>query len=258
MTRTRAWSRLQNAYARRMARWFGRRPFLLQPRRPLVTFTFDDFPRSALAAGGGTLESNSVRGTYFVAMGLAGRAIETGEMFVPADLDALLARGHELACHTCEHLPAWETPPAAYLASVERNARALGALPQAIRPATHSYPISYPRPGTKRRIASRFRACRFGGQGINRGPVDLNALNSFFIEQSVHDVPAIERLIAANAAQPGWLIFSTHDVAEDPTRYGCTPALFERIVRLTLESGATILTMTAALDELGVGRMGEG
>jgi peptidoglycan/xylan/chitin deacetylase (PgdA/CDA1 family) len=239
-----------------MARWFGRRPYTLKPRRPLVTFTFDDFPRTALSTGGSMLESHSARGTYFVAIGLAGRAIETGEMFLAADLDALLARGHELGCHTCEHLPAWETPPAAYLASVERNARALGALPRAIRPATHSYPISYPRPGTKRRIASRFRACRFGGQGVNRGAVDLNALNSFFIEQSVQDVPAIERLIAANAAQPGWLIFSTHDVSEHPTRYGCTPALFERIVRRTHESGATILTMNAALDELGVATVG--
>jgi peptidoglycan/xylan/chitin deacetylase (PgdA/CDA1 family) len=256
MIAARAWSRLHGAYARRMSRWFGRRPFVIRPNRPLVTFTFDDFPRSALAAGGSILVTNGAGGTYFVAMGLAGKVIETGPMFISADLGALVAAGHELACHTCEHLPAWRTSPSAYVASVERNARALAALSRPVRPVTHSYPISYPRPSSKRRLASHFRACRFGGQGLNRDTVDLNALNSFFIEQSVHDFATIEHLIATNAAQKGWLIFSTHDVSEHPTRYGCTPALFERIVRRTHESGATILTMNAALDELGVATVG--
>jgi peptidoglycan/xylan/chitin deacetylase (PgdA/CDA1 family) len=252
-----SWNRWRGAYIRRLSRWLGRRPYTLQLRRPLVTFTFDDFPRSALSAGGGILEEHNYRGTYFVSMGLVGQAIETGDMFVQTDLDALLAYGHELGCHTHEHLPAWETRPAAYLASVERNTLALSSLPQAVRPTTHSYPISYPRPGSKRRIETRFRSCRFGGQGSNRGVVDLNALNSFFIEQSAHDIPAIEEIIDANAAQRGWLIFSTHDVTEHPTRYGCTPSLFERIVRHTRNSGTTVLTMNAALDELGVPTIGQ-
>jgi peptidoglycan/xylan/chitin deacetylase (PgdA/CDA1 family) len=247
---------MRAAYARRMARWFGRRPFALPMRRPIVTFTFDDFPRSALSAGGHNLAQHNAHGTYFVSMGLAGQRIETGDMFLTADLEDLLTQGHEIGCHTREHLPAWETAPSSYLASVERNARALAALSRPVRPVTHSYPISYPRPSSKRRLASRFRACRFGGQGFNRDTVDLNALNSFFIEQSVHDFATIENHIATNAAQKGWLIFSTHDVSENPTRYGCTPALFERIVRRTRESGATILTMNAALDELGVPTVG--
>ena len=256
MSDARIWVRTRSAYARRMARWFGRRSFALPMCRPIVTFTFDDFPRSALSAAGRILAQHDAHGTYFVAMGLLGQKIETGEMFLTADLEDILNYGHELGCHTCEHVPAWETAPSSYLASVKRNARALAALSRPVRPATHSYPISYPRPSSKRRLASRFRACRFGGQGLNRDTVDLNALNSFFIEQSVHDFSAIEQLITANAAQKGWLIFSTHDVSENPTRYGCTPALFERIVRRTRESGATILTMNAALDELGVSAIG--
>ena len=256
MSVARIWNRTRSAYARRMARWFGRRPFALPMRRPIVTFTFDDFPRSALSAGGRILAQHQAQGTYFVAMGLVGRTIETGEMFLTADLEDLLTHGHELGCHTCEHLPAWETASTSYLASVERNARALASLSRPVRPAAHSYPISYPRPSSKRRLASRFRACRFGGQGLNHDTVDLNALNSFFIEQSVHDFAAIEQLITTNAAQKGWLIFSTHDVSENPTRYGCTPALFESIVRRTRESGATILTMNAALDKLGVPAVG--
>lgn len=248
-------ARARGAYARRMARWFGRRPFRLSLRRPIVTFTFDDFPRSALTVGGRILTQHGVHGTYFVAMGLAGTTIESGEMFVVKDLDDLLADGHELGCHTHEHLPAWETPPSAYLASVDRNLRALEAVPRPVRPTSHSYPISFPRPASKRRLATRFRACRFGGQDANRGMVDLNALNSFFIEQSVHDFARIERCVESLASVPGWLIFSTHDVDANPTRYGCTPEFLAQVVDCVRASGATVLTMNEALDEIGAPRL---
>lgn len=234
-----------------MARWFGRRPFRLQLQRSIVSFTFDDFPRSALATGGRLLAENGMRGTYYVATGLAGRTIETGEMFLPPDLDRALAEGHELGCHTAEHLPAWETPVGAYLESVERNVRVLSRLTPPVRPATHSYPISYPRPASKRHLAGRFRACRFGGQEANRGIVDLNALNSFFLEQSVRDFAAIERRIGGLSTAPGWLIFSTHDVAPDATRYGCTPEFFDRVLCCVRAAGVAVLPMNAALDELG-------
>ncbi len=39
----------------------------------------------------------------------------------------------------------------------------------------------------------------------------------------------------------GWLVFATHDVSESPTRFGCTPALFERIVDYAEKSGAHVL-----------------
>lgn len=251
MNGSRTLTRVHGAFARRVSRWFGRRPFLLRLQRSIVTFTFDDFPRTALTVGGPLLAQHGAHGTYYVAAGLAGRTIETGELFAPGQLDQLLAAGHELGCHTCEHLPAWETPAAAYLASVERNARALAALSRPVQPATHSYPISYPRPGSKRRLARRFRACRFGGQEANRGVVDLNALNSFFIEQSVHDFAAIERQVAGLAIDPGWLIFSTHDVGPNPTRFGCSPEFLARILERVRAAGVAIVTMNEALDEVG-------
>jgi peptidoglycan/xylan/chitin deacetylase (PgdA/CDA1 family) len=256
MNARRLGSRVHGAFIRRVSRWLGRRPVALRPTRPLISFTFDDFPRSALLTGGAILEQHALHGTYYVAMGLVNQTIATGDIFWRNDLDDLLSRSHELGCHTFDHSPAWESPPDAYESSVIRNVAALSALKQSICPQTHSYPISYPRPSTKRRLSRLFRACRFGGQTSNRGVVDLNALSSFFIEQSVHDFGAIERVIADNAARAGWLIFSTHDVTAAPTRYGCTPDSFDRIVRRARDSGAAILTMSEALDELGVPNIG--
>jgi hypothetical protein len=235
--------RLPSAYARRMARWFGRRPFTLRNKFPIVSFTFDDFPRSALLTAGDFLEQSGARGTYFVSYGLKGQVTPTGEAFCNEDLMRLRACGHELGCHTFHHYPAWDTSAANYATSVVLNAASL-----VTRLETHSYPINYPRPGTKRRIEQCFRACRGGGQTFNRGTVDLNYLRSFFLEQSRDDVAAIEHVIEATAEACGWLIFSTHDVCQNPTRFGCTPVFFEKVVRISLRSGARILLMSAALD----------
>jgi peptidoglycan/xylan/chitin deacetylase (PgdA/CDA1 family) len=258
MSASAPWSRWRGAYVRRISRWFGQRRCDLLPSRPLVSFTFDDFPRSALTTGAAILEGEGVLGTYYVALGLAGQTIATGRMFERDNLANLVGRGHELGCHTFHHCPAWETPVAEYLSSVERNAAAFAALPTPVRPDSHSYPISYPRPASKRQLQRRFRACRLGGQTFNHGPSDLNALASFFLEQSLNRFDSIERLLAENAARSGWLIFSTHDIAPDHTPYGCPPGFFSRVVRAARESGAALVTVSRALDELGVPPAGAG
>jgi peptidoglycan/xylan/chitin deacetylase (PgdA/CDA1 family) len=251
--RSSLWLRLPGAYRRRMAKWFGCQPFFMPAlAQPIVTFTFDDFPRSALFSGGAILEEHGGAGTYYVALGLMKQIGPTGEIFHPEDLELLISRGHEAGCHTFDHCPAWGTRTPAYEASVHRNILALKNLIERSTLQTHSYPIETPRPSTKRRVGARFRACRGGGQSSNHGIVDLNSMNSFFLEQSVENFGAIERIITANSTAGGWLIFSTHDVCDNPTRFGCTPGFFEGVVRSTVKSGAKILTMSEALNSLGV------
>jgi hypothetical protein len=57
-------------------------------------------------------------------------------------------------------------------------------------------------------------------------------------------------LIDTNRADQGWLIFATHDVAKEPSRFGVTPEFFEDIVRYAEKSGARILPIVQALDVL--------
>ena len=75
-------------------------------RGPFVTFTFDDFHRSALTIGGAILEECGGRGTYYTAMGLLGGHDDYGEYFRSSDLRSLVDRGHELANHTYSHVAA--------------------------------------------------------------------------------------------------------------------------------------------------------
>jgi peptidoglycan/xylan/chitin deacetylase (PgdA/CDA1 family) len=226
---------------RRLARWFGQRPCRIQMESPVISFTFDDFPRSALTNGGAILREHGVNGTYYASFGLMGSQAPTGEIFTPEDVDALVRQGHELACHTFDHCDSWETDPNDFEASILRNREAVARHVPGLTFKSFSYPISWPRPDTKRRVAAHFECARGGGQTFNTGVGDLNYLKAFFIEQSRDNFETIKQAIDGNARARGWLIFATHDVCDRPTRFGCGPALFEQIVAYSAKSGAHVL-----------------
>src|SRR6185295_18271573 len=87
--------RLWNKWRRFTIDRFARRDFRLASDVPLVSFTFDDFPRSALAEGGRILAEQGVRGTYFVSMQLLGGPSVSGPIASRDDLQTLLHDGHE-------------------------------------------------------------------------------------------------------------------------------------------------------------------
>src|SRR6188768_4580996 len=94
------WRRLPAAGQRRLARWGGRRLCHLRLERPIISFTFDDFPRSALRQAGAILRQHETTGTYYVSIGLMDKETPTGQMFTRDDLNELVEQKHELACHT--------------------------------------------------------------------------------------------------------------------------------------------------------------
>lgn len=232
------------------ARWLFRRRLEFQSDVPLISFTFDDFPQSALHAGGSILKGFGARGTYYASLGLMGTEAPTGRIFNAQDLALLLDEGHELGNHTFSHCDSWLTSPAKFEASVVENQKALAALRPNALFQTLSYPIHPPRAATKRRMAPLFRCCRGGGQTFNSGTIDLNYLASFFLEQSRDNFGAVKSVIEQNRRACGWLIFSTHDISPNPTLFGCTPAFFEEVVRCAVESGAHILPVVGALEHL--------
>jgi peptidoglycan/xylan/chitin deacetylase (PgdA/CDA1 family) len=240
-------ARARGKYQRATARYLSKQPFTVLPSSPIISFTFDDFPRSALLKGGQILQSFGVGGTFYTSLGLIGKHSDTGEMLVTDDLGTLVEQGHELGCHTFGHCHAWNTSPAKFEAAIRENGQALQKLIPGASFHSHSYPIGVPRANTKRVASKYFSCCRGGGQTLNRGTVDLNYLSAYFLEQSRDDPGAIKRIIDENSRRSGWLIFATHDVCDDPTHWGCTPSLFEDIVRYAVHSGARILPVFEAL-----------
>lgn len=240
------WTKLPGWCRRRMARWLSRRTCRIKAEPPIISFTFDDFPKSALFRGGAILREHGLFGTYYVSCGLMGQNGPTGEIFSHEDLGECVRQKHELGCHTFNHCHAWDTKPAEFEASILRNQQALGPELTGSKLTSLSYPISYPRPATKRRVARYYDCARGGGQAFNAGITDSMYLKSFFIEQSRDDLGAIKSMIDSNSRGSGWLIFATHDISETPTRFGCTPRLFEQVVEYSARSGATVLPVGQA------------
>ena len=236
-------------FGRRMA-YTGlfRQPVTMRNKAPIISFTFDDFPRSAYQVGGAMLKTYGFRATYYTALGLMGTHAPVGEIFSREDLDNVVADGHELGCHTFAHCHSWNTAPKVFEQSIIENERRLRELLPEASFKTFSYPIAGPRPHTKRRAAKHFPCCRFGGQTYNAGVTDRYLLSAYFLEQGRHDPDAVKRMIDANSEACGWLILATHDVCEAPTRFGCTPGFFEDIVRHASRSGAAVLPAGDAWD----------
>ncbi len=242
--------RIAGRCRRGLSRLFGRRMVRLRCERPVVSFTFDDFPKSALDTGGAILRQCGAVGTYYAAFGLMDKDSPVGRIFSAGDVEELLAQGHELGCHTFAHCHAWETEPSVFEQSIIENRRVLDRLVPGAVFKTHSYPKSPPRPAIKRRAGRCFAACRGGGQIYNAGATDLNNLSAFFLERSRDNPGSIKDMILRNRDACGWLVFATHDVCESPTPFGCKPAFFEEVVRFAAESGARILPLGQALETM--------
>lgn len=247
--------RASNKWRRMSTEHFARRPHALDSGIPYVSFTFDDYPVSAIAEGGRILEDYGVRGTYFVSMGLLGRPSPSGPIVTPDDLHATVAAGHELGCHTYEHLDGTEGTAADFDRSVARNQDALQRCAPGERFDVFAYPLNGPVLSIKKAVGKHFNACRGGGQTFNSGTADLNLLKACFLDRRQGmDLHATARLIDMNAAAGGWLIFATHDVVSAPSPYGCAPLHFDAIVGLAVRSGAKVLPMGEVCRQIGAVR----
>jgi len=76
-------------------------------------------------------------------------------------------------------------------------------------------------------------------------------LKSVEIRQPEDHARSLTRWIDDVAADPGWLIFFTHDIAEAPTPFGCTPETFEHLVAHARKKDCRIVTVREATAVLG-------
>ncbi|MGA7755552.1 MAG: polysaccharide deacetylase family protein [Candidatus Sulfotelmatobacter sp.] len=229
-----------------------RRP--LRTQQPIVSFAFDDFPRTALTVGGSILKSVGVRGTYYAAIGLMNTLNELGEQFRREDLDALLEDGHELASHTFSHVSCRSVTRSMFVHEVEKGRQAIEELTGRADSGNFAFPFGDVTLDAKRSLGGQLASCRGIWQGTNGPEVDLNLLRANSLYGGSDQTLKVQKLILENEQQKGWLIFYSHDVRETPSRFGCTPALLEFATSFALQRSARILTVADVLLELGGSR----
>lgn len=224
---------------------------ILQTDTPLVSFTFDDVPDSALYQGAAILERHGVRGTFYIAGELAGQVEPERVLIAPDGCRELAERGHEVGCHSFSHRRIRDIPQAELASDLDRNAAYLAGAGVA-EPATNfAFPYNAAWPLARPEFRRRFRSCRGAGEAINRGRVDPLMLKAVEIRQPEADARALTGWVDEVARTPGWLVFFTHDIAAQPTPYGCTPETFDRLVAHAVGHGCTVLPVDRALDRLG-------
>lgn len=218
---------------------------------PIVSFTFDDVPRSAVTTGASALETRGARGTFYISGSMVGAKVEQIELADVDDLMALHQRGHELACHTYSHRQVVEMDAPAMTADIERNRHFFGSLPSSIEPRNFAYPFGVGSLRGKRWLGRRFRSGRSIMPGINAGMVDLQFLKATPLIDRQIDTGAIDGLLDRTLATGGWLIFYTHDVADKPSYYGCSPKLLDHALEAAQRRGIAIRNVAEGLDACG-------
>lgn len=224
-----------------------RRPLALHRAPPMVTFTFDDFPRSAYVAAGATLRAYGARGTYYAAAGWMDAGPSAGDRYRTADLPDLLRDGHELGTHTFSHVSCRKLSTEAYAAEIAKGHEALYQLVGDGASGNFAFPFGAVTPAVKKAAALQCRSCRSTLSGCNGPVADLNLLRANRLYSDSVEFPRVRELITG-AAQPGhWLIFYTHDVRDQPSQFGCTPRYFEDTVRCAVDAGLRVVTVSEAL-----------
>ena len=221
--------------------------FRMHNATPMVSFTFDDLPKSAVTTGAELLEAHGARGTYYVSGGLVGVGTPYWATGDANDVLSLYRRGHEIGCHTFSHRRACDLDVSSLAHEIMRNRGYFRALDASIETETFAYPYGYGSFGRKHQLRDQFQTCRGIVPGINFGDVDLQFLRAMPLIDRQMDRAGNERAFDEAETNNGWLIFYGHDVAERPSPWGCAPALLTHTLEVAARRKIPVLTMAEAL-----------
>ncbi|MBB5659844.1 polysaccharide deacetylase family protein [Brevundimonas halotolerans] len=236
-------------FRRRAARHLEIEAVTVAPARGLFSLSFDDFPESAWSVAGPILADHGVLASYYVCGGLERGTNLDLPQFTTEQLQALHAAGHEIGCHTFGHDSVLRLAGPALIDSLDRNARWVAERLDGYRMQTFAYPFGDASLSAKRVLRDRFDLARGVREGLNLGREDRMLIKSFGMESRRlpgYDLPA---MMAEAADKAGWLTAYAHDVSDNPTPYGCTPADLDHVLTLAKQAGLAILPVAGAWGE---------
>jgi len=240
--------RISRKIGRESAKYIGKKIGFVPAENKVVSFTFDDYPLTAIENGARILEAHKVRGTFYSALGLAGTNSPTGVIGTQQDMLALSEHGHECGCHTFGHINCAESSTETILEDCLRNQN-LAKKVANLDFYSFAYPYGDFDPSSKRVISRLYRSARTIEPGINVNKIDLSALRSIYLSEHTGFVE-IELWLNKLDKSGGWLIFYSHDVSKAPTQHGCSVRLFERILEESIARSFQIKTILETTKEV--------
>ena len=242
-------ARLGHALARRLPL----RSIAMHNQRPLVSFTFDDFPASAHAVGANLIEARGARGTFFACTSQLGSVQEHWTVASAEAVRDLDQRGHEIGLHTHSHRPVFNMGAAEFEADLAANKAVLHRLVPGLARETFAYPFGFASLGRKRQLSRLVRASRSVVPGVNAGRLDPDFIKAVELIDCGLTRNRLDELMDETVARRGWLVFLTHDIAPRPSKFGASPDLMNAALDGAVRRGIDILPMREALDRVGLG-----
>jgi len=231
---------------RRMARHVERKLINPNIERGLISLSFDDCPRSVVDNALPLIEARGWTATIYAAIGLCGTTNHLGLHMSEQDIVAAHAAGHEIGDHTFTHIDGMAAGTDRVLKDIADNRAAFRALD--LPPAeTFAYPYGEVTPALKRTLMNEFSLARGihppSGDTLDLGLAASGRLYSADVEHTLD-------LIKTAAREKRWLILFGHDVRENPSEFGCTPAELFRIIDTIAYLGLDVLTVRDALKKV--------
>ena len=234
---------------RRLVQWSTVAP-LGELNASIITFSFDDFPKSAVDNGADILHEIDAKAIYYACSGLSGKSNKTGEQYEAQEIQQLIDAGHEIGAHTHFHKDCAVHPVSEVLTDIDRNLQSLKDMGVAYPIRHFAYPYGETSLPLKKALADKFDTARGILRGHNFAHSDKMQLRAM---ELTPDPMTIDRAInAINQAQraPCWLHIFTHDIRSNPSDFGVNRNSFLRVARAARNSGLPILPPTEALERL--------
>jgi len=233
---------------RKLARFQARRVLPINIDRPIVSFSFDDCPKSVINNALKPLENEGWQATIYIAAGLCDTTNHLGLHMSLGDVKAVHASGHEIGDHTYSHCNGSALPLANVLADIVKNQNTLNGL-NIPASQTFAYPYGELTPALKKALGTRFNGSRGIHSHTHETSVDLNQIGSNRLYHGA-DFNTLLSQIAELADHPGWMTIFTHDVRDNPSDFGCTPSQMKTVIKAVKDSGADVITIADTITQL--------
>jgi len=226
---------------------FPSKPVVSKLTSPLVSFSFDDFPKSAATIGAEIMEESHILATYYLTGSNCQSCFENVEQYDGDDVLRLYKAGHEIACHSYAHprlRGRTKEEIAVDLANNLSFARAL--IGQDFQFQSFAYPYGEFDASSRGLMGDSFETARGVYRGVNKATIDFANLRTVPLELRRFNAAYLRSHIDDAIKNNGWIIFFTHDVADNCTNYGSTPKILFDTIQEVKSAGIEVLTVRDA------------
>jgi peptidoglycan/xylan/chitin deacetylase (PgdA/CDA1 family) len=224
--------------------------FVVNRNKCFISFSFDDFPKSAANTGYAILKKYNLNATYYTSPSLFNNIYYDKKMADFDDLKFLASEGNEIGCHTYNHSVFNEVTNKQAKESMWENIHMMHSLSVKIQLNTFAYPKGVVTSYSKYLINKIYKSARTTLSGINVNTIDLNLLRANKLYSDSIRLEECFELIEECKKNNGWLIFYTHDVEKKPSKFGCTPEYFEEVVKYAVNSEVEILPVQDVINAI--------